>query len=154
MLLNLKCSGLAHAKSKVRCRPPPRPACRCRRLRKTGDLMFWGFQTRTIVLVLSGPSILHSICSVPMPWRTLSANLNSAACSDLSFGVVRDTTSSDPCAPTRSWKLWLFLPSMLLFRPAGIDRVPKQVILARCTAFCRRTKHHNLCLRSLCCSLE
>ena len=37
----------------------------------------------------------------------------------------------------RSWKLWLFLPRMLLFRPAGTDRVPKPVILARLAAFFR-----------------
>ena len=64
----------------------------------------------------------------------------------LRFGLrfIRDATGPDPSAPSfgsenaaRAWKLWLFLPRMLLFRPAGTDRVPKPVILARFTAFFR-----------------
>ena len=64
----------------------------------------------------------------------------------LRFGLrfIRDATGPDPSAPSfgsenaaRAWKLWLFLPRMLLFRPAGTDRVPKPVILARFAAFFR-----------------
>ena len=66
----------------------------------------------------------------------------------LRFGLcfIRDdATGPDPSAPSfssentpRVWKFGLFLPRMLRFRPAGTDRVPKPVILARFSAFFRR----------------
>jgi len=59
----------------------------------------------------------------------------------LSLKLVRDASTADaPDAPqslaaTRAWKLFLFLPRLLLFRPAGALRVPKPELLARFSAF-------------------
>ncbi|OLP83903.1 132 kDa protein [Symbiodinium microadriaticum] len=59
----------------------------------------------------------------------------------LSLKLVRDASTADaPDAPAslaavRAWKLFLFLPRLLLFRPAGAMRMPKPQILARFSAF-------------------
>ena len=61
----------------------------------------------------------------------------------LSLKLIRDASSADaPDAPEslaacRAWKLFLFLPRLLLFRPAGAVRVPKPELLARFSAFSR-----------------
>ena len=61
----------------------------------------------------------------------------------LSLKLIRDESSADaPDAPEslaacRAWKLFLFLPRLLLFRPAGAVRVPKPELLARFSAFSR-----------------
>ena len=56
--------------------------------------------------------------------------------------LIRDASGANPSSQTlaspalaRAWKAWLFLPRMLLFRPAQSPRVPKQQLLARFTAF-------------------
>ena len=59
----------------------------------------------------------------------------------LALKLVRDASTADaPDAPAslaavRAWKLFLFLPRLLLFRPAGAMRVPKPQLLARFSAF-------------------
>ncbi|OLP80024.1 hypothetical protein AK812_SmicGene39617 [Symbiodinium microadriaticum] len=56
--------------------------------------------------------------------------------------LARDASGANPSSQTRAspalaraWKVWLFLPRMLLFRPAQSPKVPKQQLLARFTTF-------------------
>ena len=64
----------------------------------------------------------------------------------LSWLAIRDASGASPSsetpespALTRARKVWPFLPRMLLFPPAQTPRVPKHVLLARFTAFSRKT---------------
>ena len=59
----------------------------------------------------------------------------------LSFALelVRDASHTpDSLGCERAWKLLLFIPRMLLWRPVGVVRVPKADLLARFQAFFHR----------------
>ena len=56
----------------------------------------------------------------------------------LALDLIRSCARA-PAGPelVRAWKLWFFLPRMLLHRPAGGAHIPKAVFLARFQAFSR-----------------
>ena len=86
------------------------------------------------------PCCSRAMCSAPHP---LFANLNSAARSDLgcaSSAMLLALTHLLPASAQKTPHVlgsFGFSSRMLLFRPAGTDRVPKPVILARFAAFFR-----------------
>ena len=53
----------------------------------------------------------------------------------LHFALDQINSASADDMRERAWKLWLFLPRLLLHRPAGTQRVPKPELLNRFTQF-------------------
>ncbi|CAK9081723.1 132 kDa protein [Durusdinium trenchii] len=53
----------------------------------------------------------------------------------LHFALGQINSASTDDMRERAWKLWLFLPRLLLHRPAGTQRVPKPELLNRFTQF-------------------
>ena len=48
---------------------------------------------------------------------------------------IAQTTAADTAQQDRAWKLWMFLPRMLLHKPPGPAKIPKPELLSRFTAF-------------------
>ena len=58
-----------------------------------------------------------------------------------SLNQILQTPTSDAVQQERAWKLWMFLPRMLLHKPPGTSKIPKPALLARFTAFFRGQWH-------------
>ena len=52
-----------------------------------------------------------------------------------SLDQIVQTTAADTAQQDRAWKLWMFLPRMLLHKPPGSAKIPKPELLSRFTAF-------------------
>ena len=78
--------------------------------------------------VLSQPSALFRV-----PPTFIRGQMRQALqCALASIDACSDPSSLDA---ERAWKLWLFLPRMLLHRPGGASRIPKPALRARFQQF-------------------
>ena len=85
---------------------------------------------------LDAETVLSHPCrSVRSPPRFLKGTLRKAL--RFALGLFHNADGHGGVGSERAWKLWLFLPRLLLFRPAGGAPVPKQDFLACFDAFFR-----------------
>ncbi|CAJ1414226.1 unnamed protein product, partial [Effrenium voratum] len=77
----------------------------------------------------------HPCSSVRSPPHFLKGTLRKAL--RFALDLIHNADGHGGVGSERAWKLWLLLPRLLLFRPAGGAPVPKQDFLARFDAFFR-----------------